>query len=79
MYQIILYIPLTYTMVYVNYISIKLERKKKTLVSQVRNCGLKPSYYKGHEDRIKEEGRGGGGKWDWLGLGGGMGRKCRQL
>ena len=21
----------------------------------------------------------GGGRWDWLGWGGGMGRKCRQL
>ena len=37
------------------------------------------SFYKGHKDKIKGEGRGGGGRWDWLGWGGGMGRKCRQL
>ena len=37
------------------------------------------SYYKGHKDKIKREGRGGGGRWDWLGWGGGTGRKCRQL
>ena len=37
------------------------------------------SYYKGHKDKIKGAGRGGGGRWDWLGWGGGLGRKCRQL
>ena len=37
------------------------------------------SQYKGHMDKIKGEGRRGGGRWDWLGWGGGMGRKCRQL
>ena len=37
------------------------------------------SYYKGYKDKIKGEGRGKGGRWDWLGWGGGMGRKCRQL
>ena len=37
------------------------------------------SYYKGHMDKIKGEGRGGRGRWDWLGCGGGMGIKCRQL
>ena len=36
-------------------------------------------YYKRHKDKIKGEVRGGGGRWDWLGWGGGMGRKCRQL
>ena len=41
--------------------------------------GIYRSYYKGHRDKIKGEGRGGGGRWDWLGWGGGMGRKCRQL
>ena len=24
------------------------------------------SYYKGHKDKIKGEGRGGGGRWDWV-------------
>ena len=24
------------------------------------------SYYKGHKDKIKGEGRDGGGWWDWL-------------
>ena len=37
------------------------------------------NYYKGHKDKIKGEGRGGGGRWDWLVWGGGKGRKCRQL
>ena len=37
------------------------------------------NYYKGHKDKIKGEGRGGGGRWVELGWGGGMGRKCRQL
>ena len=37
--------------------------------------GVYRSYYKGHMDKIK--GDGGGGRWDWLGWGGGMGRKCR--
>ena len=41
--------------------------------------GVYRSYYKGHKDKIKGEVRGGGGRWDWLGWGGGMGRKCRQL
>ena len=27
--------------------------------------GVYRSYYKGHKDKIKEEGRGGGGRWDW--------------
>ena len=35
--------------------------------------------YKGHMDKIKGEGGGGGGRWDRLGEGGGMGRKCGQL
>ena len=37
------------------------------------------SYYKGHKDKIKGEGGGRGGRWDWLEWGGGKGRKCRQL
>ena len=41
--------------------------------------GVYRSYYKGHKDKIKGEFRGGGGRWDWLGWGRGMGRKCRQL
>ena len=32
--------------------------------------GVYRSYYKGHKDKIKGEGRGGGGRWDWLGWGG---------
>ena len=31
------------------------------------------------KDKIKGEGRGGAAMWVWLGWGGGMGRKCRQL
>ena len=41
--------------------------------------GVYRSYYKGHKDKIKGEGKGRGGRWDWLGWGGGKGRKCRQL
>ena len=33
------------------------------------------NYYKGHMDKIKGEGGGGGGRWVQLGWGGGMGRK----
>ena len=40
--------------------------------------GVYRSYHKGHKDKIKGECRGGGGRWDCLGWGGGMGRKCRQ-
>ena len=37
------------------------------------------NYYKGHMNKIKVEG-GGGGVWGvWLGWGGGMGRKGTQL
>ena len=39
--------------------------------------GVYKSYYKGQKDKIKEEDRGGGGRWDWLGWVGGIGRKCR--
>ena len=35
--------------------------------------------YKGHMDKIKEEGKIRGGRWEWLGSGGVVGRKCRQL
>ena len=37
------------------------------------------NYYKGHIDKIKGEGGGGGGRWVQLGWGGGMGRKGTQL
>ena len=37
------------------------------------------NYYKGHMDKMKEEGGGGGRTGFWLGLGGGMGRKGTQL
>ena len=33
------------------------------------------NYYKGHMDKIKGEGRGGGVRWVQQGWGGGMGRK----
>ena len=62
----------------------KLKLKKKTNLTIARGEGIVGrgvcrSYYKGHKDKIRGEGRGGGGKWDWLGWGRGMGRKCRQL
>ena len=37
------------------------------------------NYSKGLKDKIKVERRSEGGRWDWLGWGGVMGRKCRQL
>ena len=37
------------------------------------------NYNKGHMDKIKGEGKGGGGRWVHLGWGGGMGRKDTQL
>ena len=37
------------------------------------------NYYKGHMEKTKGEGGGGGGKWVQLGWGGGMGRKGIQL
>ena len=37
------------------------------------------NYYKGHMDKIKGEGGGGGRWWVQLGWGGGMGRKSIQL
>ena len=37
------------------------------------------NYYKGHMDKTKGEGGGGGGRWGHLGWGGGMGRKGIQL
>ena len=40
---------------------------------------LMKCYYKGHMDKIKQEGGGGGGRWVQLGWGGGMGRKSIQL
>ena len=36
-------------------------------------------YSKGHMDKTKGEGGGGGGRWVHLGWGGGMGRKGIQL
>ena len=35
------------------------------------------NYYKEHMDKTKREGGSKGGRWVWLGLGGGVGRKCR--
>ena len=37
------------------------------------------NYYKGHMDKTKGEGGGGGGRWVQLEWGGGMGRKGTQL
>ena len=37
------------------------------------------NYYKGHMDKIKGEGGGGGGRWGQLGWGRGMGRKSIQV
>ena len=37
------------------------------------------NYYKGHMDKTKGEGGGGGGRWVQLGWGGLMGRKGTQL
>ena len=37
------------------------------------------NYYKGHMDKTKGEGGSRGGRWVWLGWGGGMGRKGIQL
>ena len=37
------------------------------------------NYYKGHMDKIKEEGGGGGGPGVQVGWGGGMGKKGIQL
>ena len=39
--------------------------------------GVFRNYYKGHMDKTKAGA--GGGRWVWLGWGGGVGRKCRQL
>ena len=41
--------------------------------------GYYRNYYKGHMDKIKGKDGGGGGRWDQLGWGGGMGRKGTQL
>ena len=37
------------------------------------------NYHKGHMDKIKGDGKGGGGRWVRLGWGGVMGRKGIQL
>ena len=37
------------------------------------------NYYKGHMDKTKGEGGSRGGRWVWMGWGGVVGRKCRQL
>ena len=37
------------------------------------------NYYKGHMDKIKREGVGGGRRWVQLGSGGVLGRKDTQL
>ena len=34
------------------------------------------NYYKGHMDKINGEGRGMGGRWDWLGWGVGWGENA---
>ena len=47
--------------------------------AKLRNWKIDRNYYKGHMDKIKGEGGGGGGRWFQLGVGGGMGRKGIQL
>ena len=37
------------------------------------------NYNKGHMDQTKGVGGSKGGRWVWLGSGGGVERKCRQL
>ena len=37
------------------------------------------NYYKGHMDKIKEDGGGGGREWVQLGWGGGIGRQGKQV
>ena len=37
------------------------------------------NYYKGHMEKTKGEGGSREERWVWLGLGRGLGRKCRQL
>ena len=37
------------------------------------------NHCKGHMDKTKGEGGSKGGRWVWLGWGGMVGRKCRQL
>ena len=37
------------------------------------------NYYKGHMDKTKGKGGSKGGRWGWLGSGGVVGGKCRQL
>ena len=37
------------------------------------------NYYKGHMDKTKGEGGSKGGRWVWLGWGGVVEGKCRQL
>ena len=58
------------------YIVMDIKSFRRTLDFGVVNT---QHYYKGHKDKIKGKGRGGGGRWDWLGWGGEMGRKWRQL
>ena len=41
--------------------------------------GVYRSYYKGHMDKIKGEGRGGGRRWDWLGWGWREGEKMQTI
>ena len=43
------------------------------------HIAVKNKINKGHMDKIKGEGRSGGGRWVQLGWGGGMGRKGIQL
>ena len=53
--------------------------RRKPFESQKVGRGDYRNYYKGHMDKIKGEGGGGGGRWVQLGWGGGMGRKSRLL
>ena len=41
--------------------------------------GVYRSYYKGHIDKIKGDGGGGGVRWVWLEWGRGVRKKCRLV
>ena len=54
-------------------------KQHKITVDILKRIGVYRNYYKGHMDKSKGDGAGGGERWVQLGWGGGMGRKCRQL
>ena len=58
---------------------ILINTENRLMVARGKGQGVCRNYYKGHMDKIKEEGGGRGGRWIQMGWGGRMGRKCRQL